>query len=49
MYPNIQQTGYVQQHAPGSVIVQQPLTVREWTHDLCGCFNDCGECKIPFK
>jgi hypothetical protein len=22
---------------------------REWTHGLCGCFNDCGDCKYTNK
>jgi len=21
---------------------------RDWSHDFCGCFNDCGTCELAF-
>lgn len=35
-----------------TVITVQPAVAlvmpREWNHSLCGCFDDCGECKFIF-
>jgi hypothetical protein len=37
------QVFFQQPQAFSNVVYQQPG--RDWSHDLCGCLEDCGECK----
>ena len=37
-----------EQPKPNSAVFFRPPG-REWSHGLCSCFNDCGDCKYTNK